>query len=170
MAITRKTAKRLLSHEEWELVESTYIDGIHKLDDKALADARTRLRKMRSKERDSVAHLAKVARGKAEPRGGAGNIEKPRQRKQVFANAMQRLNKESRRRRVIEARETIVNSQKRALAAKRSAARTRPKNTRTANRGPSNVPSSRDTVQPSGMDIGAIAKDNARAQAKRDNR
>lgn len=170
MAISMKAEKALLNHEEWALVNATHTPRLSTLDPDALVDARRQLNNMRDKERDFSRHKARVVRGKAEPRGGSfpGTAEKPKLRKQVFAHALRRVNSEVERRRARDSRGVIVDSQLRALAAKRAAPKRRPANTATAAEQPSvqENPKSKTTVP--GAKVGSVTKAGARSQAKKD--
>lgn len=170
MAISKKTEKSLLAHEEWTLVESTHKPSLGTLDQAALEDARKRLRDLRTRERDLGHEKRRIARGKAEPRGGSfpGTYERPKQRKQVFAHALRRVNDELGRRSAIASRNRIVDSQTRALAAKRAAPKRRPANTATAAEGAAVVENKKRATKVPGAKVGSVTKQTARSQAKKD--
>ncbi len=170
MAMSKKSEKALLDHDEWVLVESTHLPALGQLDAEALADARKRLRTMRDKERTQGYEKRRVARGKAEERGGSspGTYARPKQRKQVFSHALRRLNDEATRRKGRASRARIVESQQRALAAKRAAPSNRPANTATAAAGGVAIENKKARTKVSGAKVGSVSQGGKRAQAKKD--
>jgi hypothetical protein len=170
MAISRKTEKSLLDHDEWTLVETTHKPSLATLEQAALQDAQKRLRGMRDKERDLSRTKRRVAKGRAEPRGSnfPGTYAKPAERKQVFAHALRRVNDELGRRSTLAARSRIVDSQTRALAAKRAAPSRRPANTATASGGVNPVVNKKAATKVAGAKVGSVTKQTARSQAKKD--
>ncbi|MCG2841721.1 hypothetical protein L6Q21_12085 [Sandaracinobacter sp. RS1-74] len=170
MAISKKTEKSLLDHEEWTLVESTHKPALGLLDEAGLQAARKRLRDLRAKERDLGHEKRRIARGKAEPRGGSfpGTYARPKQRKQVFAHALRRVNDELGRRDAVASRARIVDGQKRALAAKRATTKSRPANRPTARGGVNPVENPKRATKVPGAKIGSVTKRTARSQAKKD--
>ena len=73
---------------------------------------RQRLRDMRNKERTLARAKRREARGKGSPRGESfpGIAEHPLQRKQVFAAALKRVNREIDRMQKLEARTTHIEA------------------------------------------------------------
>jgi hypothetical protein len=112
----------LLSHGELEMVRPTHHPAIYHLDGKELHGLKVRIRAQRDKERGLARHKQREARGKAEPRGKnfPGDAEQPLKRKQIFAAALKRINKELDRLRTLEARERQVQTAHRALALRRA--------------------------------------------------
>jgi hypothetical protein len=112
----------LLSHGELEMVRPTHHPAIYDLDGKELHGLKVRIRAQRDKERGLARHKQREARGKAEPRGKnfPGDAEQPLKRKQVFAAALKRINKELDRLRTLESREKQVQAAHRALALRRA--------------------------------------------------
>ena len=96
MSIPCKSERSLLSHDEFTMVIKTHHPDIRELDTKELHSLRKQLRGLREKETRFAEHKGRVVRGKAELRGGSfpGTAEQPKRRKQVFANALKRLNNE----------------------------------------------------------------------------
>src|SRR5262245_57878730 len=96
MSMSYKSERSLLSHEEHEVVQATHHPAIYQHDADALKALRVRLRELRDKERTLARQKQRERRGKAEPRGGSfpGTIDQPLLRKQVFAAALKRVNKE----------------------------------------------------------------------------
>ncbi|TPE62435.1 hypothetical protein FJQ54_05930 [Sandaracinobacter neustonicus] len=170
MSINRKAEKALLDHEEWTLVQGTHQPEIKALSDKELSAARTRLRGLHDKQRDLSHAKRRISQGKADPRGGSfpGTYERPGRRKQVFAQAIRRINSEKERREIAAARSTIVESQHRALAKKRRATSTRPTNTPTASAGKSSITNPKRATKVPGAKVGSVSQQTKKAQAKKD--
>ena len=122
MSISCKSERAMLSHEEFEMVRTTHHPAIYDLDGKELRGLKGRIRQQRDKARGLTRHKQREVRGKAEPRGKSfpGTAEQPRQRKQIFAAALKRINKELDRLRKLEARDTHVEAARRALALRRA--------------------------------------------------
>jgi hypothetical protein len=162
-----------VSHEEYELIRNSHHPEIYDLDLAAMRALQSRLRQMRDKERSLKSQKQRERRGKAEPRGGSfpGTVEQPLKRKQVFANALKRVNKEIERTRNAEAREANVAAAKRALALRRAANfTTYPAAGNTANTGMISRPSRRRMTKISRKRIGSISQATKVSQAKRDSR
>lgn len=170
MATNRKAEQSLLDHEEWTLVASTHLPELKALSDADLVAARKRLRDLRDKQRDLTREKRRIAKGRAEPRGGSfpGTYEGPQRKKQVFAHALRRVNDESGRRAAVAARASIVESQHRALAKKRRAASTRPANSRTAAAGKARITNSKSATKVPGAKVGSVSAQGKKAQAKKD--
>ena len=170
MTISVKSEKALLSHEEWELVSATHHPALGGWADADLQAARKRLRALHDKEQGFARHKRRVGKGSADPRGGSfpGTAERPAERKQVFAQAIRRLNSESTRRRDAAARELARENKKQALARRRAAAGSRPANTPTARKGPAKVENRKVSSKVAGAKVGSVTKQTARAQGKRD--
>jgi hypothetical protein len=123
LSISCKSERALLSHEEFEMVRTTHHPAIYDLDGKELRGLKGRMRQQRDKARGLTRHKQREMRGKAEPRGKsiAGDAEQPLKRKQIFAAALKRINKELDRLRKLEARDTHVEAARQALALRRAA-------------------------------------------------
>ena len=106
MSVSCRFERSLLNHEENETIRATHHPAIYDHDVEALKALRVRLRQMRDKERTLTRQKQREVRGKAEPRGASfpGTPEQPLHRKQVFAAAMKRVNKELARIQKLEAR------------------------------------------------------------------
>jgi hypothetical protein len=104
------------------MVRVTHHPAIYALDGKGLHALQLRLREQRSKTRTLARQKQREMRGKADQRGKSfpGSAEHPLRRKQVFANALKRVNKEIDRLRKLEARTAHVDAARRALALSRS--------------------------------------------------
>ncbi len=170
MGSCRKAERALLDHADWTLVESTHLPEVKSLSDDELAAARKRLRSLRDKERDLGHETRRIARGKADPRGGSfpGTYAAPRRRKQVYAHALRRVNDESARRQAAHSRATIVESQQRALAARQAARSNRPANSRTAGEGAASIPNAKRATRVHGARVGSVSQQGKRAQARKD--
>jgi len=173
MAISCKFERSILSYDEHELVLRTHHPEIYEsgLDDiKAL---RQRLRDMRDKE-NTLAHAKRrEARGKGLPRGQGlpGTAEHPLQRKQVFAAAVKRVNKEIHRIEKLEARTAHIEAARRALTMRRAAQfPPRPQAGDSPREGMRPLPSRRRRTQVPPGKIGRISQATKNAQALRDAR
>jgi hypothetical protein len=122
MSIPGKFERSILSHDEYEIVLPSHHPGIYDRGVEDLKKLRHRLRDMRDRERTLAREKRREARGKAGPRGGSfpGTAEHALQRKQVFAAALKRVNKEISRMQKLEAREANIAAAHRALAMRRA--------------------------------------------------
>ena len=118
MSIPCKFERSILSPDEYEIVLPSHHPGIYDRGVEDLKKLRHRLRDMRDRERTLAREKRREARGKAGPRGGSfpGTAEHALQRKQVFAAALKRVNKEISRMQKLEAREANIAAAHRALA------------------------------------------------------
>jgi hypothetical protein len=173
MARSIKEERRLLSADELILVEKTHQPGLSLLSNHDLAELRKLVRERRDRAQHIAARQRRELRGKAAPKGArpATSDVGTREKRDVLAAAVRRLNKEIARREAQAAREELIDSAKRALELRRAAeANTvRPSPGRPANEGiePKDAPaySLRDPAK-----IGAISQHNKTMQAKRDSR
>lgn len=173
MSIACKFERSLLSHEEYAVVKGSHHPELYDLNLKDLLSLQNQLRQMRDKERTLSRQKQREHRGKAEPRGGSfpGTGEQPQQRKQVFANALKRVNKEATRIRKVEARTANIEAAHRALAMRRAANFTsHPAAGQTANEGITARPNRRRKTIVSGSRIGSVSQATKVAQAVRDNK
>src|SRR5262245_8582687 len=117
MSVSCKFERSLLSHEEHEFVRVTHHPAIYEHDVEGLKALCVRVRGLRDKERTVVRQKQREHRGKAEPRGRSfpGTIEHPLQRKQIFAAALKRVNKELGRIHKLAARTAHIEAARRAL-------------------------------------------------------
>jgi hypothetical protein len=123
MSIPCKFERSILSYDEHEVIMRSHHPEIYDIGLDDLKALRQRLRDMRDKER-TVAHAKRrEARGKGTPRGESfpGTAEHPLQRKQVFAAALKRVNREIDRMQKLEARAAHIEAARRALAMHRAA-------------------------------------------------
>ena len=170
MSISAKRAKSLLNHDEWTLVEQTLLPKVAELAEADLRSTGRSLRLLHDKERDLARAKRRVARGKAEARGGSfpGTYARPAERTQVFAQAMIRVNDEIVRREGVAARAAMLEGQRRVLAAKRAAPSRRPANTAAAGGGAASIPSTKRGSRVPGAKIGSVSQQGKRAQARKD--
>lgn len=173
MSTALKSERSVLNHEEFETVRTAHHPAIYELDGKALHALRVRLRDLRDKERTLARQKRREKRGKADARGGSfpGTADQPQRRKQIFAAAIKRVNKELERLRALEAREANVEAAHRALALKRANKFAHhPSSDQTPGEGlrPINNPRRRTKVPPD--QIGSVSQRTKAAQARRDAR
>jgi len=173
MSIPGKTEQSLLSHDEFEVVRGTHHPAIYDNDLAALRSLKTRLRDLHDKERTLARQKRREQRGKAEARGKSfpGTAEQPQRRKQVFASALKRVNREVDRVQKLQVRTAHVEAAHKALAMHRAAKfADRPAPGQTAGEGMRAKVSSRRRYVVPGAKIGSIVRATAVAQAKRDAR
>src|SRR6187401_1213575 len=96
MSLPCKSERSQLSHDEHEMVRVTHHPAVYDLAPRELYALKLRLREQRNKERALARQKQRELRGKAEPRGKRfpGTVEQPLRRKQIFAAALKRVNKE----------------------------------------------------------------------------
>lgn len=173
MAISCKSERSLVSHEEFDAIKASHHPEIYDLNLSDLEKLRSRLKQMHDKEKTLARQKQRERRGKAEARGGSfpGTSEQPMKRQQIFAHALRRLNKEIKRTRYVEARAANVDAAHRALAMRRAANfKVRPATGDTANEGMTARPSRRRATHVSGKRIGSTSQATKVAQAKRDSK
>jgi hypothetical protein len=173
MSVPCKFERSLLSHEEYESIHLTHHPAIYNVEVAELEATRSRLRKMRDKERTLARQRRRERRGKAEARGASfpGTSEHASERQQVFAAALKRLNKELRRLHHLAARTAHVEAARKALALHRAANfMTYPPAGATANEGMTPKASTRRRKIVTGAKIGRVSQATKVAQAVRDER
>ena len=173
MSIPIKTEQSLLSHSEFEIVRGTHHPAIYQNDVAELKSLKTRLRDALGKERTLARQKRREVRGKAEARGKSfpGTAEQPQRRKQVFAGALKRVNREIDRLQKLEVRTAHIEAAHKALAMHRAGKfADRPAPGQTAGEGMRAKVSSRRRYVVPGAKIGSIVRTTAVAQAKRDAR
>lgn len=170
MAVAIKVERALLKQDEFEMLSQTHHPALLDVKDEALADMRSRLRGLREKEKGFVHNMRRSIRGKADARGGSfpGNVEKPTRRKQLFANALKRVNGEIARRRSLAAREEMQEAARRALELKNNAKRHHPHPGRTSRKGMAANVSGRGRTRVPGAKIGSVSQATKNAQAAKD--
>jgi hypothetical protein len=173
MSVPYKFERSLLSHEEYEMIRLTHHPAIYDAEATALADLRSRLRKMHDKERTLSRQKRREVRGKGGARGAnfPGNAERPSQRKQILAAAVKRLNRELRRLDNLTARTRHVEAARKALALRRAANFVPyPSAGLTPNEGMAPRSSTRRRKIVTGAKIGRVSQATKVAQAIRDTR
>jgi len=173
MSIPAKTEQSLLKHDELEIVRGTRHPAIYESDVEALKSVKARLRDILGKERTLSRQKRREVRGKAEARGKSfpGTAERPQQRKQVFAGALKRVNRELERLHKLEARDANVEAAHKALALRRAANFVHhPDAGKSADAGMRPKTSKRRRYVIPGAKIGSILRATAVAQAKKDAR
>ena len=123
MSVPCKFERSILSHDEYETIRFTHHPTIYEVEPAELEAIRSRLRKMRDKQQTLSRQKRREARGKSGGRGASfpGTAERPSQRKQVFAAALKRVNKELERLHNLAARTAHVEAARQALALHRAA-------------------------------------------------
>jgi hypothetical protein len=173
MSIPCKFERSVLSHDEHEVVLRSHHPEIYDagLDD--LKALRQRLRDMRNKETTLAHAKRREMRGKGPPRGESfpGLAEHPLQRRQVFAAAVKRVNREIDRMRKLEARTAHMEAARRALTMRRAAQfPPRPPAGDASSEGMRALPSQRRHTRVSPAKIGRVSQSTKNAQAARDSR
>jgi hypothetical protein len=173
MSIACKFERSILSHDEHEVILRSHHPEIYDVGLDDLKELRQRLREMRDKER-SLAHAKRrEARGKGAPRGKSfpGTADHPLQRKQVFATALKRVNREIHRMEKLEARTAHIEAARRALVMRRAAQFSpRPPAGETPAEGMRSQPSQRRRTRVPPARIGTVSQATKNAQAARDSR
>ena len=168
-----KQEHALLKPDEIALLRSTHHPELYDLERKDLAALQTRLRDLRSKAKTMSRHKQREARGKSEPRGKAfpASADQPQKRKQVFAAALKRVNKELDRLAKLDAKARHIEAAQKALAQLRTSKFTpAAPASRTEDTGMRPQESTRRRrVLPRGK-VGSVLKQNKVAQAVRDAR
>ena len=173
MSIPCKFERSILSYDEHVVMLRSHNPEIYEagLDD--LKALRQRLRDMRDKESTLASAKRREARGKGPPRGQSlpGTAEHPLQRKQVFAAALKRVNREIHRMEKLEARTVHIEAARRALAMRRTAQfPPRPQAGDTPSEGMHPMPSQRRRTRVPPARIGSVSQATKNAQAARDAR
>jgi hypothetical protein len=171
MSISSRSELALLTHDEGALVKSTHHPAILDLSAEDLRAHRPRLRQLHEKERTLAFQKRREVRGKAEPRGGSfpGTADRPFSRKQVFAGALQRVNKELGRIDRLAARAATAAGAHRALALRKAGeAASHPAPGRSARPGMKSKPSGRRATKVNPGKVGSVSQATKNKQAKRD--
>jgi hypothetical protein len=173
MSIPCKFERSILSHDEHEVVLRSHHPEIYEVALDDLKALRQRLRDLRGKERTLARAKRREARGKGPSRGESfpGTAEHALQRKQVFAAALKRVNREIDRLQKLEARTANIEAARRALAMRRAAQfPPRPPAGDAAGEGMRPLPSQRRRTRVPPARIGSISQATKNAQAARDAR
>jgi hypothetical protein len=173
MSLPCKFERSRLSHDEFELVRVTHHPDIYQLSADELHALKVRLREQRNKARTLARQKQRELRGKAEPRGKSfpGTADQPLRRKQIFAAALKRINRELDRLHKLEARTAHVEAARVALAQHRAAKFVyRPPTGPTPHAGMQPRVRIRRRTRVPGSKIGSISQATKIAQAIRDAR
>ena len=173
MSIPCKLERSILSHDEHEVVLRSHHPEIYEVALDDLKALRQRLRDMRGKERTLARAKRREARGKGPSRGESfpGTVEHALRRKQVFAAALKRVNREIDRLQKLEARTAHIEAARRALAMRRAAQfPPRPPAGDAPGEGMRALPSQRRRTRVPPARIGSISQATKNAQAARDAR
>src|SRR4029450_8578417 len=111
MSIPCKSERSQLSHDEFETIRITHHPAIYDLAPKELDALKSRLREQRDKSRALATQKQHETRGKNFP----GTANQPLRRKQIFASALKRVNKELNRLHKLSARSAHVDAARSAL-------------------------------------------------------
>ena len=172
MSVPIATEKRMLTEAEFEVVSRTHHPDISNLSRDELAEAVRRLRDFRNKARDVSRQQRREMRGKADPRGArpARDNTGTSIKKQIFADALQRVNKELRRFEQADAKPgNQADIARRALELRRAnRVSHHPGAGRTAARGLASTPNRGPTVETDPREIGRVAQFVREGQARRD--
>ena len=173
MARSLKHERQLLSADELTLVEKSHHPALGLLPDHDLAELRKLIRERRDRAQTIAARQRRELRGKAAPRGArpAADDTGTREKRDLLAATLRRLNKEVSRREAKAAKQDLIDSAQRALELRREAAAhtTHPSPGRTAHEGinPKDAPAY--TLR-NPAKLGAISQRNKNMQAKRNSR
>ena len=173
MSVPCKFERSVMSYEEYEIIRLTHHPAIYDVEATELEAIRSRLRKMHDRERTLSRQKRREMRGRSEARGARfpGTAEHASQRKQVFAAAVKRVNRELGRLHNLTARAANVEAARKALALRRAANFIPyPSTGDVANKGMASRPSTRRRKIITGAKIGRVSQATKAVQAKRDAR
>src|SRR3984893_12957757 len=114
MARSIKHEQRLLSADELSLVEKSHHPALGLLQDHDLRELRKLVRERRDRAQDIAARQRRELRGKAAPKGAraATDDSSTREKPDILAASMQRLNKEVAPRQAKAARQALIDGAK----------------------------------------------------------
>jgi hypothetical protein len=173
MARSLKHERRLLSADELALVENSHHPALGLLPNQDLAELHKLVRERRDRARTIAARQRRELRGKAAQKGARATTDDSgtREKRDLLAAAVQRLNKEVARREAKAAKQDLIDSAQRALELRRTAGAnaTRPSPGRTAKEelNPKSTPAY--TLR-NPAKLGAVSQHNKNMQAKRDSK
>ena len=123
MARSIKHEQRLLNADELTLVEKSHHPALGLLPDHDLKELRKLVRERRDRAQDIAARQRRELRGKAGPKGArpATGDSGTREKRDLLAAALLRLNKEAARREAKAARQELIDNAKRALELRKGA-------------------------------------------------
>jgi hypothetical protein len=170
MSLPIAAEQRMLTETEFEVVKQTHYPEICSLSKDELAAAARRLRDYRNKARDVSRQQRREMRGKA-PVGArpAGDNSGTLMKKQIFAGALRRLNREIKRVDQDERHASQSEIARRALELKRAnRVRHHPSAGRTAKRGMRPVPNQTPPGIADPREVGRVSQFVKAGQARRD--
>ena len=171
MGVGIAAERRLLSEEEYGRVARSHYPALRDLGHEELVGLARWLRERRSRARDIVRGRRRVRRGKAEPRGAAQETPSERgltAKKQVFAQALRRVNARIERLRAEARRARATAGLRAALERKRNTPVHHPGPGRTAGEGMRPVDNEGNTVEVDPREVGRVSQFVRDAQARRD--
>ncbi|NIX77794.1 hypothetical protein [Microvirga terricola] len=167
MATPRKAERRILSADEFDVVQNTHHPALAKLDKQELDQVTTLLRERRDRTQDILNRQRREIRSKGMGRTTFAEEERGmRRRKAVLREALGRVNKERSRRR----REDLKQNARKALAMRGATASAAPLKSRTASKGMTPKENVKGEAILHPMQAGRVSQRTKVAQAKRDNR
>lgn len=171
MSLPIATERRLLTATEFEAVSRSHYPDLCGLPKPELIEIARTLREFRDKARDVGRGRRREMRGKAEPRGATPARDESglSLKKQVFASALKRVNKEIGRHDAAARRPAQGEIARRALEMKRaSRVRHHPSSGRTAHRGMNPVEHDSRMTQVDPRQVGSVSQATRDSQARRD--
>jgi hypothetical protein len=171
MSVPVATEQRMLTQTEFEVVQQTHYPAIAELARDDLANAARRLRDYRDKARDVARQQRREMRGKAAPRGTRAATDNTGTaiKRQIFASALKRVNRELGRTAKDEQRADQSEIARRALQLKRAnRVRPHPSAGRTARHGMHAIPNQGPTVEADPREVGRVSQFVKVGQARRD--
>jgi hypothetical protein len=174
MAISRKQEERLLSEEEWHLVQQSHHPSVQQINDADLVKLLKQLRERRNRAQTEAYRQSREMRGKTAAKGmqPASKDTGTRGKLEVLAMSMRRLNGEHARRQKMHGKVRLAETMRAALERTRNlrAERDESYNSRHAHAGMRAIESKRykSLVRPS--ERGRLRAAAAAVQAKRDSR
>jgi hypothetical protein len=171
MSISVAVERSLLNHEEFEAIKPTHYPFISSLSADELRSAARDLRQHRDKAQTIARNRRREMRKKAAPRGESPVQDDAHawQRKQVFVQAVKRVNRELSRLEAADKRSSLVETSRRALDLLRANRVVHhPSAGRTASFGMRAKASSRRTVESDPREIGRVSQAVKVAPARRD--
>jgi len=174
MAISRKQEERLLTEEEWHLVQQSHHPAVQHLHDADLVKLLKQVRERRDRAQTEANRQSREIRGKAAAKG-AEPVRKDvgtRGKLGVLAMSMRRLNGEHARRQKMHGKVQLIENMRAAFALKQNAKVEREEtyNSRHAHAGMRSIESKRYKSLARPMERGRLRAAAAVSQAKRDSR
>lgn len=121
MARSIQEERRSLEGDELALVEKTHHPGLGLLSDQDLAELRKLVRERVDLARESVARQRRDARAKTAPAGASALAGVNRRKRDVFAAALKRVNREAARRQAKAAQKESLGAAERVTDSQRGA-------------------------------------------------